>query len=100
MIHALGVTTDVRTAASILGLSGTAAYKLIQRDGFPVPVIRAGAIYRIPVAAILTLLHLPPLPHQPPPQSPPETGPAEASLDGPPTREADTASADDLPRPS
>jgi hypothetical protein len=97
MIHALGVTTDVRTAASILGLSGTAAYKLIQRDGFPVPVIRAGGIYRIPVAAILALLHLPPLPHQSPPESTPDPEPGEGSSDGPRDRHADTAPVDELP---
>ena len=57
-IRALGAITDLTTAASIFGLSRTAAYDLVKQDEFPVPVIRVGARYRVPVAAILAVLHL------------------------------------------
>jgi predicted DNA-binding transcriptional regulator AlpA len=68
-IRTLGAITDLPTAASIFGLSRTAAYDLAKADQFPVPVIRVGARYRVPVAAILAVLHLPPDP--PRPQPPP-----------------------------
>jgi hypothetical protein len=58
-IRALGAVTDIKTAASIFGLSRTVAYELAHRDQFPVPLIRVGTRYRVPVAAILTALHLP-----------------------------------------
>jgi hypothetical protein len=55
-IRELGAVTDLTTAASIFRLSRTVAYDLAKRDRFPVPVIRAGTRYRVPVAAILTTL--------------------------------------------
>ncbi|MBG0568199.1 helix-turn-helix transcriptional regulator [Actinoplanes aureus] len=58
-IRALGPVTDVPTAAAIFGIGRSAAYELVQRGAFPVPVLRIGARYRVPVAAILTALHLP-----------------------------------------
>ena len=58
-IRGLGAVTDLPTAATIFGLSRTVAYDLAKRNGFPVPVIRAGSRYRVPVAAILTTLHIP-----------------------------------------
>ena len=61
-IRALGAVTDLTTAASILGLSRAAAYELAKNDRFPVPLIRVGTRYRVPVAAILTALHLDPQP--------------------------------------
>jgi predicted DNA-binding transcriptional regulator AlpA len=59
-VRSLGVATDLRTAASIFGMSTSAAYGMINRGAFPVPVIRAGGIYRVPVAAILTALQIEP----------------------------------------
>ncbi|MGI5147209.1 DNA-binding protein [Plantactinospora sp. CA-294935] len=59
-IHALGVSTDLATAAQIFNFSLATAYRLVKRDAFPVPVIRAGAHYRVPVAPILTALGLTP----------------------------------------
>ena len=56
-VQALGATTDVVTAGQILGLSRNSAYTLARRGRFPVPVIKAGTRYRIPVAALLTALH-------------------------------------------
>jgi excisionase family DNA binding protein len=60
-IRALGVTTDVVTAGEILGLSRNTAYRLVRAGEFPVPVIKAGGQYRIPVAGLLTVLGLEPL---------------------------------------
>jgi hypothetical protein len=57
-IQALGAVTDLPTAAAIFGLSRTLAYELARTGGFPVPVIRAGTRYRVPVAAILHTLRL------------------------------------------
>ncbi|WBB56309.1 helix-turn-helix domain-containing protein [Verrucosispora sp. WMMD573] len=57
-IHGLGVSTDLVTAAAVLGMSRSAAYKLIRRDAFPVPHFRVGARYRIPTAPLLAALHL------------------------------------------
>jgi predicted DNA-binding transcriptional regulator AlpA len=55
-IRALGATTDVVTAGEILGLSRNTAYTLARRGTFPIPVIKAGAKYRVPVTAILAAL--------------------------------------------
>ena len=57
-IRALGTVTDLPTAAQIFGLGRALAYSLASNDTFPVPVIRAGTRYRIPVAPILAALHL------------------------------------------
>ncbi len=58
-IQALGTVTTVPIAAAIFGLSRSVAYDLVKTGQFPVPVLRFGTRYRIPVAAILTALHLP-----------------------------------------
>lgn len=55
-IRALGVTTDLTTAGSILGIGRTNAYRLAQDDGFPVPVLRIGSRYIVPVAHLLNAL--------------------------------------------
>ncbi|MCG5451000.1 helix-turn-helix domain-containing protein [Micromonospora hortensis] len=58
-IRALGMVTDLSTAARIFGLSRSVAYDLAKRGEFPVAVLRFGSRYRVPVAAILHALHLP-----------------------------------------
>jgi hypothetical protein len=58
-IRALGTVTTVPVAASIFGLSRSVAYDLVRTEQFPVPILRFGSRYRIPVAAILTALHMP-----------------------------------------
>jgi hypothetical protein len=58
-IRHLGMTTDVETAASILGIGRTKAYELAKADEFPVPLIRVGRRYVVPVPAILRLLGIP-----------------------------------------
>lgn len=59
----LGVTTDLTTAARILGLGRTTAYKLARTGTFPVPAVRIGHSYRIPVALLVELLGLDKEPH-------------------------------------
>jgi hypothetical protein len=63
-IRALGVTTDVQTAASILGLRPLSGYPINARGAFPVPVIKVGGRYRVPVAPILDLFGIPRRPAQ------------------------------------
>ena len=58
-IRALGTVTDIPTTAAIFGLSRSVAYDLARTGRLPVPVLRFGTRYRIPVAAILSALHLP-----------------------------------------
>jgi hypothetical protein len=57
-VLALGVTTDVPTAGSILRLSKTQAYERVKDGTFPVKVIRVGGRLVVPVAPILELLGL------------------------------------------
>ncbi len=64
-IHGLGTVTTVPIAAAIFGLSRSVAYDLVRTGQFPVPVLRFGSRYRIPVAAILTALHMADQPHRP-----------------------------------
>lgn len=52
-VTALGATTSLAVAAAILGLSRATAYRLARTGRFPVPVLRAGSQYRVPVAPIL-----------------------------------------------
>ncbi|WP_243715587.1 DNA-binding protein [Micromonospora sp. KC207] len=61
-IRALGAITDLPTAGRVFGLGRALSYELARTGGFPVPVIRVGARYKVPVAGILTALGL-----QPPP---------------------------------
>lgn len=55
-IDALGATADLVTAASILGIGRTAAYALAKAEQFPVPVLRAGRRYVVPIAPLRALL--------------------------------------------
>jgi predicted DNA-binding transcriptional regulator AlpA len=57
-VRALGVTTDIPTAAQILGISRSHAYELARRNEFPVPVLRIGSRSRISVGEVLALLGL------------------------------------------
>ncbi|MET7398013.1 helix-turn-helix domain-containing protein [Dactylosporangium sp. NPDC005572] len=80
-IRALGATTDVVTAGQILGLSRNTAYTLARTGTFPVPVIKAGAKYRVPVPALLAALRPDHVDHHGPPPTADNTGAA----DSPPT---------------
>jgi len=55
-ITALGVTTDLATAASILGIGRSAAYELAAHGRFPAPIIRAGSRIIVPVAGLRNVL--------------------------------------------
>jgi hypothetical protein len=55
-VRDLGVTTDIETAGSILGIGRSKAYALAKAGQFPVRVVQVGRGYRVPVPAILELL--------------------------------------------
>lgn len=57
-IRALGVTTDLVTAGRILGIGRTKAHHLARDGAFPVPLLRHGRRYVVPVAGLLHLLGL------------------------------------------
>jgi hypothetical protein len=57
-VRALGVYTDLVTAGALLGMGRTKAHELARADQFPVPVLRHGRRYIVPVAPIAQLLHL------------------------------------------
>ena len=56
-------------AAHALGIGRTSAYNLARRGEFPCPLIKVGALYRVPTAGLLRLLGLTPPPTPPPTQS-------------------------------
>ncbi|MEU7961348.1 helix-turn-helix transcriptional regulator [Micromonospora humida] len=65
-IRALGVATTLPTAAAVLGISRSQAYRLAATDTFPTPLIRAGTRIIVPVTGLLRLLlldHPTPNPH-------------------------------------
>ena len=55
-VRNLGLTTDIETAGSILGIGRSKAYALAKSGQFPVRVVRVGRSYIVPVAALLELL--------------------------------------------
>ena len=55
-VRRLGLTTDVETAGAILGIGRTKAYEMAKTGDFPVPLLRAGRRYLVPVPALLRLL--------------------------------------------
>jgi hypothetical protein len=57
-IQALGVTTDIVTAGAVLGIGRTTAYRLARTNQFPVPVLRVGNQYIVPVAHLLKAVGL------------------------------------------
>ncbi|MEV8609498.1 helix-turn-helix domain-containing protein [Amycolatopsis sp. NPDC051373] len=59
----LGVTIDLMTAARMLGIGRTTAYKLARTGTFPVPAVRVGRSYCIPVVRVIELLGLDKEPH-------------------------------------
>jgi hypothetical protein len=58
-IRALGAITDLPTAGRIFGLGRAMSYELARTGQFPVPIIRVGARYKVPVTGILAALGLP-----------------------------------------
>lgn len=55
-VRALGVTTDVVTAGSVLGFGRTTAYRLAREGLFPVPVRKVGGRYLVAVAHLLQVV--------------------------------------------
>jgi hypothetical protein len=55
-IRALGATTDLLTAASVLRIGRTKAYQLARTNTFPVPVLRTGRRYLVAVTHLLRVL--------------------------------------------
>jgi len=55
-VVALGMTTDVETAAQILGIGRSKAYELARRGELPVKVRRIGRRYVVPVLPLLAYL--------------------------------------------
>ena len=55
-VRALGLTTDLETAAAILGIGRTLAYELAKNDQFPVRLLRLGRRVLVPIPDLLTYL--------------------------------------------
>ena len=55
-VQALGMTTDLETAATILGIGRTLAYELVKNNQFPVRIIRLGRRTRISVPELIAYL--------------------------------------------
>jgi hypothetical protein len=58
-VRALGVTTDLETAAEIMGIGRTLAYELSRSDEFPVRLLRLGRRVVVPVTDLLRYLGCP-----------------------------------------
>ncbi len=52
-VRALGTTTDIVTAAAVLGIGRTFAYQLAHVGQFPVPVTRVGRRFIVGVPHLL-----------------------------------------------
>lgn len=55
-VAALGVRTDMETSNEILGISRTWGYTLAREGKYPVPVLKLGRKYVVPVAGLLKAL--------------------------------------------
>lgn len=55
-IEALGVSTDLQTAARAIGISKSSAYAAAKSGTFPCRVIRVGSRYVVPTAGLRELL--------------------------------------------
>jgi hypothetical protein len=52
-VRALGVSTDLITAGSVLGIGRTTSYHLARTGTFPIPILRVGNRYTVAVAHLL-----------------------------------------------
>ncbi len=89
-IRALGAATNLGTAAAILGIGRSQAYRLVAADQFPAPIIRVGTRVIVPVAGLLRLL----LVDDPDPTA---SGPARLDPGGGPSVDATTTRPADSP---
>jgi hypothetical protein len=55
-VRRLGMTTDIETAAAILGIGRTLAFELARTEQFPVRLLRMGRRIVVPVADLLAYL--------------------------------------------
>ena len=55
-LDALGVSTNLETAAQALDISSAHAYRLVQADEFPVRVVRMGTRLMVPTAGLREVL--------------------------------------------
>ncbi len=55
-VRALGVITDLATAGSVLDMGLTKARELARTGQFPVPILKHGERYVVPVRPLLVLL--------------------------------------------
>lgn len=62
-LHALPVSVDLPTAGRAFGIGRTKAHELARRGEFPCRILRVGAKYRVPRAAIFEALGLNPADH-------------------------------------
>ena len=56
----LPASVSLLEAARALGIGRTSAYELARNGGFPCPLIKVGALYRVPTVGLLRLLGLAP----------------------------------------
>lgn len=52
----LPAVLDLPRAAAMLGVGRTTAYKLVQQDRWPTPVLRIGRLIKVPTKPLLDLL--------------------------------------------
>ncbi|RQX03889.1 hypothetical protein DLJ59_11030 [Micromonospora inaquosa] len=55
-VRSLGMVTDAVTAGAILGVGRTKSYELARLGEFPVPVLKVGRRYIVPVPSLLAIL--------------------------------------------
>lgn len=55
-VRNLGLTTDLETAGSILGIGRSKSYEMARSGEFPIRLTRVGRCYRVPVLPILVYL--------------------------------------------
>jgi excisionase family DNA binding protein len=61
-LKSLPPTLDLVTAARLLGVGRTVAYKLVHEGQWPTPVVHVGRKIRVPTAPLLVLLGVAPIP--------------------------------------
>lgn len=55
-VKGLGVRTDFRTACKVIGIGESTGYQMVRSNRFPIPVLRLGRKYVVPVAGLLDAL--------------------------------------------
>jgi predicted DNA-binding transcriptional regulator AlpA len=55
-LRELPAVVDLPTAARVLGIGRTVAYRLVRSGQWPTPVLRVGRLLRVPTAPLLELV--------------------------------------------